>query len=141
MTRVYDSLMKAGKFTAAQNKANDSEYVNSVSELIMMAEKEGFIPRYYIEEPNDKVDRVLQDFQGYVKHLISDELNLGNLIEQAVFRIEQDRAKEQDHTAEAATEEEIEEEQMFAPEDDEEVADEEYSEFFDADSFDANEEE
>jgi hypothetical protein len=48
--------MKSGKFTAAQNKAENGEYVDSVGELVMMCEKDGFIPRYYVDEPNDKVD-------------------------------------------------------------------------------------
>jgi hypothetical protein len=59
MSRVYDSLMKSGKFTAAQNKAESGEYVDSVSELVAVCEKDGFIPRYYIDEPKDKVDRVI----------------------------------------------------------------------------------
>ena len=59
MSKVYDSLMKSGKFTAQQNKAEKGEYVDSISELVALCEKDGFIPRYYIEEPKDKVDRVL----------------------------------------------------------------------------------
>jgi hypothetical protein len=38
MSRVYDNLMKSGKFTAAQNKAESGEYVNSVSELVTLCE-------------------------------------------------------------------------------------------------------
>ena len=59
MSKVYDSLMKSGKFTAQQNKSEKGEYVDSISELVALCEKDGFIPRYYIDEPKDKVDRVL----------------------------------------------------------------------------------
>ena len=59
MSKVYDSLMKSGKFTAQQNKAEKGEYVDSISELVALCEKDGFIPRYHIDEPKDKVDRVL----------------------------------------------------------------------------------
>jgi hypothetical protein len=59
MSKVYDSLMKSGKFTAAQNKAESGEFIDSIGELVALCEKEGFIPRYYIDEPNDKVDRTL----------------------------------------------------------------------------------
>ena len=42
MIKMYDGLMKSGKFTAAQNKANEDGYLNSISELVLMCEKEGF---------------------------------------------------------------------------------------------------
>mgnify|MGYP006864401818 FL=1 len=60
MSKVYDTLMKSGKFTAAQNKAESGEFVDSISELVEICEKQGFIPRYHIDTPNDKVDETLQ---------------------------------------------------------------------------------
>jgi hypothetical protein len=57
MSKVYDSLMKSAKFTAVQNKAESGEYVNSISELVLLCEKEGgFITRFHTEEPKDKAD-------------------------------------------------------------------------------------
>ena len=41
--------MKSGKFTAAQNKADSGEFVDSISALVEICEKDGFIPRYYID--------------------------------------------------------------------------------------------
>ena len=96
VAKVYDGLMKSGKFTAAQNKAETGEYVDSISELVAICEKDGFIPRYYVDEPNDKVDRVLQDLQGYTRSLIMDEMNLGQLIENAVKQMAAEEAKEED---------------------------------------------
>jgi hypothetical protein len=61
MSKVYDTLMKSGKFTAAQNKAEAGEFVDSIGELVAVCEKEGFIPRYYTGEPNDKVDETIKD--------------------------------------------------------------------------------
>ena len=61
MIKMYDVLMKSGKFTAAQNKAENGEAVDSISELVAMCEQEGFIPRYYTDGQQDKVDRTLQD--------------------------------------------------------------------------------
>ena len=49
MQKAYDSLMKAGKFTAAQNKAEQEGFVDSIGELIELCEKEGYIERYYID--------------------------------------------------------------------------------------------
>lgn len=84
MSKVYDQLMKSGKFTAAQNKAESGEYVDSVGELVMLCEKDGFIPRYYTGEPNDKVDQTILDMKRYTRTLITEETNLGNLIEEAI---------------------------------------------------------
>jgi hypothetical protein len=61
MSKVYDSLMKSGKFTAAQNKAESGEFVDSVGELIELCERQGYIERFYIDQPNDKVDLTIQD--------------------------------------------------------------------------------
>lgn len=42
--------MKSGNFTGAQNKLDgNTEYVNSISELVEVCEKEGYIPRFYID--------------------------------------------------------------------------------------------
>ena len=84
LSKVYDSLMKSGKFTAAQNKAENGEYIDAIGELTMLCEKQGFIPRYYIGEPNDKVDQTILDMKRYTYTLITEETNLGNLIEEAI---------------------------------------------------------
>ena len=89
-TKMYDALMKSGKWTAQQNKAEKGEYVDSISELVAICETDGFIPRYYTDGPQDKVDRVIQDTQEYVRTLITEEMHLGSLIERAVKQIEED---------------------------------------------------
>ena len=130
MAKVYDGLMKSGKFTAAQNKAETGEYVDSISELVMICEKDGFIPRYYIEQPNDKVDRVLQDLQDYTTNLVMEETNLGNLIENALKQIEIDKQKESLTESDNADDEEfVGEDELFAPQP--EIDDEDYEEFSD----------
>lgn len=100
MSKVYDSLMKSGKFTAAQNKAETGEFVDSIAELVELCEKEGFIPRFYISQPNDKVDETLQDLKYYTHTLVTEEMNLGNLIESAVKEMAKQEAKEEDEDIE-----------------------------------------
>ena len=100
MSKVYDSLMKSGKFTAAQNKAETGEYVDSISELVELCEKEGFIPRFYIAQPNDQVDATLQDLKYYTHTLVTEEMNLGNLIENAIKEMAKEEAKEEDEDIE-----------------------------------------
>ena len=96
MQKAYDSLMKSGKFTAQQNKAETGEYVDSISELVELCEKEGFIPRFYIAQPNDQVDATLQDLKHYTHTLVTEEMNLGNLIENAIKAMAHEEAKEED---------------------------------------------
>ena len=129
MSKVYDQLMKAGKFTAAQNKAESGEYVDSISELVAVCEKEGFIPRYYIEEPNDKVDRVLEDLQRYTHSLVTEEMGLGNLIENAIKQIERDKLYENDD--EDIDEDEAFEDDLFNYDDNIVLKDEDFVEFLD----------
>lgn len=93
MSRAYDVLMKSGKFTAAQNKGESGEFIDSIGELVAICEEQGFIPKYYVDEPRDKVDRVLQDYQKYVKQLITEETNLNNLIETSVKNMRKEQEK------------------------------------------------
>ena len=90
MSKVYDSLMKSGNFTAAQNKADNGEFVDSVGELIELCEKQGYIERFYIEQPNDKVDLTIADMQRYTRTLIEEETNLSNMVEIALKQIQKE---------------------------------------------------
>ena len=94
--RMYDSLMKSGKFTAAQNKAESGEFVDSIGELVAVCERDGYIERYYVDEPKDKVDAVLRDLESYTNRLVRDELNLGNLIENALKTMQDVENREED---------------------------------------------
>lgn len=91
MIRMYDTLMKSGKFTAAQNKEEGNDIIDSVGQLVALCEKDGFIPRFYHESPNDKIDRTIEDMQKYTYDLVTQELGLGNLIENAVKQAELER--------------------------------------------------
>lgn len=95
MSKVYNDLMKSAKLTNSQIKSEDSDEIDSIGELVALCEKEGFIPRYYVDTPKDHVDRTLQDMQSYTRTLVTEELNLGNMIEAAVKEIESDKAREQ----------------------------------------------
>lgn len=122
MSKVYDTLMKSGKFTAAQNKAESGEFVDSVGELISLCEEQGYIERFYIEQPNDRVDITIKDMQKYTHDLIMNETNLGQLIENAI----KENEKEDIESAEN-TEDEIVDFDDMAPE----LTDKDFSEFND----------
>lgn len=129
MIKMYDGLMKSGKFTAQQNKAESGEYVDSISELVAICETDGFIPRYYTDGPQDKVDRTLQDIQSYTRTLVTEEMNLGNLIENAVKQIELDKLKEAERDAEAADDDEALEAELFESDENRYNTYEDYEEF------------
>ena len=75
-----------------------------------MCEKEGFIPRYYVDGPKDRVDETIADLKGYTHSLVVEEMNLGNLIENAVKQMAIEESKEEDEDVEdELTLEEIEE--------------------------------
>ena len=92
--------MKSGKFTAAQNKAENGEFLDSISEFVLLCEKDGFIPRFYIDQPNDRVDETIKDLQGYTHSLVVEEMNLGNLSENAVKEMAIQESKEEDEDVE-----------------------------------------
>ena len=94
ISKVYDQLLKAGNFAASQNKVENGDFIDSISELVEICEREGFIPRYYISQPNDMVDETIEDMKRYTHSLIVEETNLGNLIESAINQIQYENEEE-----------------------------------------------
>ena len=127
MMKMYDQLMKSGKFTAAQNKAEQGEYVDSVGELVAICEKDGFIPKYYVDGPQDKVDRVIQDMQQYTHDLITEEVGLGPLIERAIQQMEEEKDSLLKNTGKI--DENKEEEELFDYKTDAVLKDVDFNEF------------
>lgn len=88
LSKVQESLRKSAKFTAAQNKDQKEDYIDCIGELVVLCEKEGFIPRFATNIPQDKVDITLRDMQGYTKKLITQDLGFGQQIEDALKKIQ-----------------------------------------------------
>ena len=87
LSKVSEGLRKSAKFTAAQNKEGKSDYVDSIGELVRICEKDGFIPRFATDIPQDKVDVTLQDMQGYLYKLVTQDLGFGQQIEDSLKKI------------------------------------------------------
>lgn len=87
LSRVSESLRKSAKFTAAQNKEEKNDFVDSVGELVSMCEREGFIPRFATDIPQDKVDLTLKDMNKYLYKLVTQDLGFGQQIEDALQKI------------------------------------------------------
>lgn len=83
LQKAYDELTKAGRFQEAQKKDNTSAAYNSIGEIVALVEKEGgFIPEYSDDYDQDKVDYTLADMNNYVHKLITQDLGLGQQIEE-----------------------------------------------------------
>ena len=118
LSRVYDSLRKSAKFTAAQNKEAKNDFVDSVGELVAICEREGFIPRYATDIPQDKVDLTLKDMNNYVRKLVTQDLGFGQQIEDSIKKLQiQKEMREQ--------------EDDYDFDDEEGLKDSDYEEFFD----------
>lgn len=87
LSKVSESLRKSAKFTAAQNKEQKDDYVDSIGELIAMCERDGFIPRFATDIPQDKVDATLKDMNEYVRKLVTQDLGFGQQIEDSLKKI------------------------------------------------------
>ena len=87
LSRVSESLRKSAKFTAAQNKEEKNDFVDSVGELVSMCEREGFIPRFATDISQDKVDLTLKDMNKYLYKLVTQDLGFGQQIEDALQKI------------------------------------------------------
>lgn len=127
MSKVYDSLMKSGNFTAAQNKSESGEFVDSIGELIELCEKDGYIERYYIESPNDKVDLTIQDMQRYTRTLIEEETNISTMVEKAL----RENAKEDEEDAKNNESDIIDEADLSIEDLEKTLKDEDYTDFED----------
>lgn len=88
LSKVSSDLRKSAKFTAAQNKEQKNDYVDSVGELVAMCERDGFIPRFATDIPQDKVDITLKDMNDYVHKLVTQDLGFGQQIEDALRKIQ-----------------------------------------------------
>lgn len=78
-----------------------------------LCEKQGFIPRYYIETPADVVDKTLMDMQKYTKRLVIEEMGLADQIESATKKLLEAQANEN---------------KMDDEDEDEQIRDEDYEE-------------
>ena len=117
ISKVSESLRKSAKFTAAQNKEEKNDFVDSIGELVSMCEREGFIPRFATDIPQDKVDLTLKDMNDYVYKLVTKDLAFGQHMEDALKKIE--IQKQMNETSEKEIEE--------GPQ---ELIDEDYEEFY-----------
>jgi len=128
LANVFDQLRKSGKFTEAQNKEEKQRYLDSVGELIALCEREGGPIEQFPDPddyPQDKIDFTLRDLKSYTYGLVTNELGLGDLIESYIEKLEKAEQEgdvdldaglitsDEELAADALTDDEAEEFQMF----------------------------
>jgi hypothetical protein len=83
LIQAYDKLMHSAKFTAVQRTAADrTGGLNSFGEWFALAEKEGFIPRYHTDEPQDIVDLTMEEYKKYVRELVLGDPSIAQMVEE-----------------------------------------------------------
>lgn len=95
LSRTYDTLRKSAKFTAAQKKEEEKDFIDCIGQLVAYCEKNGGkIPRYEIKVDRDIVDTIIKDQKNYVKKLIYEDKSLATQVEAYLKKKEaQDREK------------------------------------------------
>ena len=106
LSKVSESLRKSAKFTAAQNKEEKNDYVDCVGELVAMCEREGYIPRFETDIPQDKVDLTLKDMKNYLYKLVTQDLGFGQQIEDALKKIQIQKEMAETEAADPESDEE-----------------------------------
>ena len=79
--RQLDMFIKSANLAPVQQK--DRQHTTfAISQLAFLVEREGgFIPEFYIDQPNDKIDQVLRDMQEYTEYLVRGESNIADIEE------------------------------------------------------------
>lgn len=114
LSQVEAELRKTGKFTEAQKQEEKIKTLDTIGELALLCEENGgIIPKYAVdpdEYPQDKIDFTLRDLKNYTYNLAMNELNLGNMIESYIKKLEQQQKIREEESLDAGLYTSIEEE-------------------------------
>lgn len=81
LSRQLDLFIKSANLAPVQQK-DRQQTTFAISQLAFLVEREGgFIPEFYIDEPNDKIDQILRDMQEYTEYLVRGESNIAEMVE------------------------------------------------------------
>lgn len=125
---VFDQLRKSGKFTEAQNKEERTKYLDTIGELVALAEKAKGPIKNDLPDPDDypqdKIDFTIKDLKAYTYSLVAGEPHMQDLIESFITKYEKAEQADVDFGKDLITS--IEEEEKDAVTQDEAV---EYQKF------------
>jgi hypothetical protein len=103
LSRAYEAMRKSAKFTAAQKKEQETEFVDCVGNMVAYCEREGGrIPAYDISTDKDVIDKIIKDLKEYNRNLIYTDTSLARQIEEYIaLRKAMDENKRDREEAEA----------------------------------------
>lgn len=80
LSRQLDVFIKTANLAPVQQK-DRQQTTFAISQLAFLVEREGgFIPDFYTEEAEDKIDLVLQDMKEYTEYLVRGESNIEEMV-------------------------------------------------------------
>lgn len=126
LSKISESLRKTNKWTAQQRKEDEKGMIDSIGQLITLCERDGFIPRFATDIPQDKVDATLRDMNMYLNKLVTQDLGFGQQIEDQMRKIA--LAKQHEEEMSKIDEEESNVTDEYIPQ---ELQDEDFKEFYD----------
>ena len=100
LSRAYEAMRKSAKFTAAQKKEQEADFVDCVGTMVAYCERVGGeIPKYDITVDYDIIDKVIRDLKEYNRSLVYGDTALAQQIENYIknreHAEEMKRAKEE----------------------------------------------
>lgn len=109
ISRQLDLFIKSANLAPVQQK-DRQQTTFAISQLAFLVEHEGgFIPEFYVEQPNDKIDMILRDMQEYTEYLVRGESNIAEMVENTETILAQEKLPEavEDYDDFAALEQEL----------------------------------
>lgn len=90
ISRQLDTFIKTANLAPVQQK-DRQQTTFAISQLSYLVEREGgFIPEFYTDQPNDKIDQILADMQAYTQALVRGESNIAEMVEHTEEILAQD---------------------------------------------------
>lgn len=94
ISRQLDLFIKSANLAPVQQK-DRQQTTFAISQLAYLVEREGgFIPEFYIDEPNDKIDMILRDMKEYTEYLVRGETNIADMVENTEAILAQEKLPE-----------------------------------------------
>lgn len=99
LSRVYDALMKSGKFTEAQRKEEKTSDFDCVGQIVRFAESKkggGRIERHKITYPLDVIDETIDRLRNYYNELFNNDPSIRQSLENYLKKKESLQSQEAD---------------------------------------------